>query len=178
MLSFQLFLNDTNSMKGCAGKVDKTKLGLDQVPKDYCEFTDIFSKLHSKLLPPHHFHNLSIQINNGTIPLLGPIYSLSVIELCTLQQFIDKNIKTGLIRLSKSPCRAPVLFVKKKDGSLHLCVDYWGLNRITCKDRYPIPLILDLLDAPKRARIYTKIDLRSTYHLVRIIEGNEWKTAF
>jgi len=71
-----------------------------------------------------------------------------------------------------------VLFVKKKDGSLRLCVDYQGLNRITHKDRYPIPLITDLLDAPKKARVYSKIDLRSAYHLVRIAEGNEWKTTF
>ena len=72
----------------------------------------------------------------------------------------------------------PVLFVKKKDSSLQLCVDYRGLNRLTRKDRYPISLITDLLDAPKRARYYTKIDLRSAYHLVRIAKGDEWKTAF
>jgi len=71
-----------------------------------------------------------------------------------------------------------VLFVKKKDGSLRLCVDYRGLNRITRKDRYPILLITDLLDASKKARVYSKIDLRSAYHLVRITEGDEWKTTF
>jgi len=68
--------------------------------------------------------------------------------------------------------------VKKKDGDLRLCVDYRGLNRLTRKDRYPIPLITDLLDAPKKARIYIKIDLRNTYHLVHIAKGDEWKTAF
>jgi len=68
--------------------------------------------------------------------------------------------------------------VKKKNGDLRLCVDYRGLNKLTCKDHYPIPLITDLLDAPKKARIYTKIDLRNAYHLVCIAEGNEWKTAF
>ena len=71
-------------MKGRAGKVDKTKLGLDQVPEDYHEFKDVFSKLRSKLLPPHHSHNLSIQIEDGTTPPLGPIYLLSAIELCML----------------------------------------------------------------------------------------------
>jgi len=68
--------------------------------------------------------------------------------------------------------------VKKKNGDLRLCVDYRGLNRLTRKDCYPIPLITDLLDAPKKARIYTKIDLRNAYHLVRIAEGDEWKTTF
>jgi len=68
--------------------------------------------------------------------------------------------------------------VKKKNGDLRLCVDYRGLNRLTRKDCYPIPLITDLLDAPKKARIYTKIDLRNAYHLVCIAEGDEWKTTF
>jgi len=73
---------------------------------------------------------------------------------------------------------APVLFVKKKDSSLQLCVDFRRLNKITKKDRYPLPLISDLLDSPRKAHIYTKIDLRHMYHLVRIAKGDEWKTAF
>jgi len=68
--------------------------------------------------------------------------------------------------------------VKKKNGSLRLCVDYRGLNRLTRKDKYPIPLLADLLDAPKKARIYTKLDLQNAYHLVRIADGDEWKTTF
>jgi len=76
------------------------------------------------------------------------------------------------------PHGALVLFIKKKDGSLRLCIDFRSLNKITKKDRYPLPLISDLLDSPRKARIYTKIDLRHAYHLVRIAEGDEWKTAF
>src|SRR6202040_3858006 len=64
------------------------------------------------------------------------------------------------------------------DGGLRLCVDFRGLNKITKKDRYPLPLITDLLDSPGKARIYTKIDLQHAYHLVRIAKGDEWKTAF
>ena len=109
---------------------------------------------------------------------MGPIYSLSALELQTLREFLDENLKTEIIRTSNSPCGAPVLFVRKKDSSLRLCVDYWGLNKMTRKDRYPIPLLSDLLDAPNKARIYSKIDLRSAYHLVRIAEGDEWKTTF
>jgi len=77
-----------------------------------------------------------------------------------------------------SPHGALVLFVKKKDRSLRLCVDFCGLNRIMKKDRYPLSLISDLLDSPHKARIYTKIDLQHAYHLVCIAEGDEWKTAF
>ena len=95
-----------------------------------------------------------------------------------LKEFIDENLTNGFICSTSSPHRAPVLFVKKKDGSLRLCVDFRGLNKITKKDQYPLPLISDLLDSPRKARIYTKIDLRHAYHLVCIAEGNEWKTAF
>jgi len=74
--------------------------------------------------------------------------------------------------------RAPVLFIKKKDRSLWLCVNFHGLNKITKKDQYPHPLIFNLLDSPCKARIYTKINFRHTYHFVCIAEGDEWKTAF
>ena len=76
------------------------------------------------------------------------------------------------------PGRAPVLFVCKKDGSLHLCIDFCGLNKITKKDHYPLPCISDLLDSLCKARFYSKIDLRHTYHLVHICEGDEWKATF
>ena len=106
------------------------------------------------------------------------MYSLSQVELQALWMFIDENLTTGFIRPTRSPHGAPILFVKKKDGSLRLCVDFRGLNKITVKDRYPLPLISDLLDAPRKVRIYTKIDLRHAYHLVRIAEGDKWKTVF
>jgi hypothetical protein len=97
------------------------------------------------------------------------MYSLSPLELQTLRDFIDKHLSIGLIHPTSSPHGAPVLFIKKKDGSLRLTVDYRALNRITRKDRYPLPLTADLLDAPRKARVYTRIDLRcnifSTIHV-------------
>jgi len=87
-------------------------------------------------------------------------------------------MKTGIIKPSNLPCRSLVLFVRKKDGSLHLCIDYRGLNHLTHKNRYPILLITDLLDAPKKACYYMKINLRSAYHLVHIAKGDKWKMAF
>jgi len=103
---------------------------------------------------------------------------LSKFKQETLKEFIDENLTNGFIRSMLSPHGALVLFVKKKDGSLRLCVDFRGLNRITKKDQYPLPLISNLLDSPHKARIYTKIDLRHAYHLVYIAEGDKWKTAF
>jgi hypothetical protein len=106
------------------------------------------------------------------------LYSLSPTELEALRAFIDEHLATGFIKPSSSAHAAPVLFVRKKDGSLRLCMDFRGLNRITKKDRYPLPRIADLLDAPSQATVYTKLDLRHAYHLVRIAVGDEWKTSF
>ena len=106
------------------------------------------------------------------------MYSLSQTEVQALHEFLDENLRIGFIRPSKVGHGVPILFVKKKDGSLRLCVDFHSLNRLTKKDRYPLPLISNLLDAPGKAHIYTKIDLRHTYHLVRIAKGDEAKTTF
>jgi len=157
---------DTSKHRAQAASVEKKNMELENLPLEYHEFTNVFSKTESKPLPDHRPYDLSIQIEGEQSPPLGPIYSLSALELQTLREFLDENLKTGIICTSSSPCGAPVLFVRKKNGSLRLCVDYRGLNKMTQKDCYPIPLLSDLLDAPNKARVYSKIDLRSAYHLV------------
>ena len=117
-------------------------------------------------------------MEEGTSPPLGRIIPLSPREQEALREFLDTHLQTRFISPSNSPHGAPVLFAPKKDGKLQLCVDFRGLNKITKKDRYPLPLISDLLDAPRKARIYSKIDLKHAYHLVRIAKGDEWKTTF
>ena len=148
------------------------------VPTTYHDFADVFSKAKATTLTPHHEYNLCINLEEGASPLLGTVYSLSQTELGVLQMFINEHLSYGFIKQSTSAHGAPVLFVHKKDSSLHLCIDYRGLNKLTKKDRYPLPLISDLLDSPSKAKIYSKIDLCHVYHLVRIAEGDEWKTAF
>ena len=87
-------------------------------------------------------------------------------------------IDHGFIRPSKSPYGSPILFVKKKDGSLRMCIDYRALNKITIKNKYPLPRIDELLDRLVGVGVVTKIDLRSGYHQVRVALGDEMKTAF
>ncbi|SPC66394.1 related to pol protein [Ustilago sp. UG-2017b] len=99
-------------------------------------------------------------------------------EMSELRKYLDENLEKGFIRPSKSPARSPVLFVPKKDGGLRLCVDYRGLNEITVKNRAPLPLIEEQLFLLRKARIYTKLDLRAAYNLIQIAKGDEWKTAF
>ena len=110
--------------------------------------------------------------------LRQPLRPLYKSELGALQEVIDEHLNMGFIHPSNSPFRAPVLFVKKKDGSLQLCVNFWWLNSITQKDKYLLPLVSDLLAAPSKGKFFTKIDLQHTYHLVWISPGDEWKTAF
>ncbi|CDO74296.1 hypothetical protein BN946_scf184839.g1, partial [Trametes cinnabarina] len=176
--SFTLNLAATDFVSARSSSVSDKPPDLTGVPEEYHEFADVFSKSKADELPEHRPYDLKIDLEEGATPPLGPICSLSKVELDTLREYIKENLRSGFIRPSKSPCGAPVLFVKKKDGSLRLCVDYRGLNKITRKDRYPLPLVSDLLDTPRKARIYTKIDLRHAYNLVRIAPGDEWKTAF
>ena len=107
-----------------------------------------------------------------------PLHSLSSFELGSLHEFLDKHLAMGFIHPSSSTHAALVLFVCKKDSSLCLCINFQGLNKITKKDRYPLPRISDLLDTPSHAKVYTKIDLQHAYHLVHIADGDKWNTSF
>jgi len=96
----------------------------DTVPPEYRNYADVFSKAKASELSPHHDYDLKIDLEEGTSPPLGTLYSLSPVELSALRTFINENLKTGFIRPTASSHAAPVLFVKKKDGSLRLCVDF------------------------------------------------------
>ena len=164
------------------GKLCASSLGdgpdLSTVPNIYHDFTYVFSKANTSSLPPHCDFDLKIELEEGASPPPGRLYLLSLFKLDALRKFIDENLSTGFICPTSSLHAAPVLFIKKKDSSLCLCVDYHGLNKLTKKDHYLLPLITDLLDSPSRTKVYSKIDLHHVYHLVRIADGDEWKTAF
>jgi len=151
---------------------------LSNVPSEYHEFANVFNKTKAEILPPHCSYALKINLEEGAQPPVGPIYSLLASEQEALKEFIKENLNTGCIQPTSSLHGAPVLFIKKKDGSLHLCVDFRRLNCISKKDCYSLPLISDLLDSPHKAQFYSKIDLCHTYHLVCIADSDEWKTAF
>ena len=161
-----------------ASSFSDTPADLTGVPKKYHDFADVFSKGKADKLPPHQLCDLHITLGEGADPPIPPVYPLSQSELASLREFIDEHRRIGFIRPTNSPHGAPILFIKKKDGSLRLCVDFRALKKITKKDRYPLPLVTDLLDAPQKAQIYTNINLRDAYHLVWIAEGDKWKTAF
>ena len=126
-------------------------LDLSNISSEYHKFANVFSKTKAETLPPHHSYDLKINLEEGAQPPVGPIYSLSASEQEALKEFIEENLNMGFIQLISSPHSAQVLFVKKKDGPLHLCVDFCGLNCISKKDRYSLPLISDLLDLSHKA---------------------------
>ncbi|KAF8624554.1 hypothetical protein AX17_007107 [Amanita inopinata Kibby_2008] len=146
------------SLQGCSGTVSDTP-DLSGIPAEYHDYGDMFSKAKAQTLAPHRPYDLKIELEEGAALPPTHIYSVSESELQALQEFINEHLSLGFIHPSSSPHGAPVLFVKKKDGSLCLCVDYHGLNKISRKDRYPLPLISNLLNSPRKARLYTKIDL-------------------
>ena len=176
--SFQIHISNPNSASRQSTKTSNTLVDLSSVLLEYHNYADVFSKSKANTVPPHRPYDLMINLEEGTSPPLGPIYSLSPAELTTLCEFIDEHLKSSFIHPTNSPYGALILFVKKKNGQLWLCVDFCGLNWIMKKDCYPLLLITDLLDAPKKAHVYTKINLQHTYHLVHITEGDEPKTTF
>jgi transposase InsO family protein len=149
-----------------------------RVPPEYHDYADVFSEQEARHLPPHRPYDHKIDLEDGATLPTGCVYNMSEVELKTLKDYIDEMLGKGFIRSSRSPVGAPVLFVKKKDGSLRLCVDYRALNKITRKNKYPIPLIGNLIDRLNGAKYFTKIDLRAGYNNIRIAPGDEWKTAF
>lgn len=150
-----------------------------EVPVELREFEDVFSTEGAGRLPEHHHMEHAIDLTEGAQPPYGPLYNLSQAELETLRNYLADAIEKGWIRRSTSPAGALVLFVPKKGGAgLRLCVDYRGLNRITVKNRHPLPLISETLARLGTAAVFTKLDLKDAYHRIRIKKGDEWKTAF
>src|SRR5882724_10465443 len=127
-------------------------------------------------MPPHHEFDHKIPPENDQTPPHSHIYPLSGTELGLLHEFLDDMLSKGFIHSLQSPGGAPVLFAKKKDSTLQLCVEFRNLNKITRKDRYLIPLVTNLLDQLGSAKVYTKLDLRAGYYNVRVTAGHEWKT--
>ena len=149
-----------------------------RLPAQYLEFLDVFSRTEADKLPERRLYDHKIPLAEGKQPGYGPLYNMSQAELQELQKYLKKNLASGFIQASSSPAASPVLFVKKPSGDLRLCVDYRGLNDITVKNRYPLPLIRETLDALSKAVIYTKLDVIGAFNRLRMAAGEEWKTAF
>ena len=168
--------------KGCQGylayvvETEKEGTLVDEIPV-VREFPDVFPDDIAGL-PPDREVEFTIDLIPGTEPISIPPYRMAPAELRELKAQLEELLNKGFIRPSISPWGAPVLFVKKKDGSLRLCIDYRQLNRVTIRNQYPLPRIDELFDQLQGSRVYSKIDLRSGYHRLRVQESDVPKTAF
>lgn len=145
--------------KHCLSQIPK----IPGLPHEYADLSEAFSKIKASQLPPHHSNDCSIDLLPGSTPPKGRIFPLSQPESKAMKRYIEEELAKGFIRPSTS---ARFFFVKKKDGSLRPCIDYRGLNDITMKFRYPLPLVPAALEQLRQAKYFTKVDLRSAYNLI------------
>ncbi|TKA44817.1 hypothetical protein B0A49_13660, partial [Cryomyces minteri] len=150
------------------------------IPQEYQKYTTLFKEdLPSEALPKHQTWDHDIPLVEGTTPAFQKIYPMNEEQLKALREYLDENLKKGFIRESKSPAAYPLFFVTKKNTTkLRPVIDYRQLNNITIKNRYPLPLIGETMDRLRGAFWFTKVDLKGAYNLIRMKEGEEWKTAF
>src|SRR6201747_2698826 len=166
-------------MVGLITAIDESEqLVVDKLPKEYLNYADLFLPATAEKLPPRRTFDHAIDLKEGTTPPWGPIYKLSAAQLDALQTYLNEMMEQGKIRPSMAPCGAPILFVPKPNGGWRLCIDYRGLNKVTVSNKYPLPLMTELRDRVVGSTIFTKFDLKDGFHLIRIKEGDEWKTAF
>jgi len=173
-------LNDPNAVViGRIEKVDDERITIiDRLPERYHDYLDLFRPSTAEKLAPRRTFDHAIDLEPDAQPPWGPIYPLSQKPLEALRKCLDDMLKQGKISPSKSPAGAPILFVPKPDGRLRLVVDYRGLNKVTIHNKYPIPLMTELRDQVRDAQIFTKLDLKDGFHLIRVRKGDEWKTGF
>jgi hypothetical protein len=159
-------------------KHDTKKSFEELVPSHYHQFKSVFSKEEFDQLPDRKPWDHAIELKFGSEPWRSKVYPLSPNEQDQLDAFLEENLKSGRIQPSKSPMASPVFFVKKKDGSLRLVQDYRKLNDMTIKNSYPLPLVSDIISKLRKAKYFTKLDVRWGYNNVRIKKNDEWKAAF
>lgn len=143
------------------------------VPRKWPKRLHMFEEAEASSLPPHRSHDYPIDLREGEQIPWFPMYGMTREELKALREYLDENLVKGFIRTSLNPAGAPVLFVKKADGRLRLCVDYRKLNAITIKNRHPLPLTPETLVGLAKAKWFTKLDLKQGYYQIRIREGDE-----
>jgi hypothetical protein len=149
------------------------------IPDTFQQYVKVLGKEITDKLPDHKPYDYAIDLKDGEQPPWGPIYPLNETELQVLWDYLKEMLELGKIHPSKSPAAVPIIFVPKAHSrGLRLCVDYRGLNKVSIANRYPLPIMSELQDRVRGAKIFTKIDLKNGYNLIRIKPGDEWRTAF
>jgi hypothetical protein len=172
--NFTLILSSQSSTQ--SGAFSMTESPLKKIPM-VCENADVFPD-ELPGMPPDQDIEFAIKLQPGTAPISKRPYRMPPAELAGLKKQLQELVDKGFIRPSTSSWGCPALFVKKKDDSLRLCIDYRPLNAVTIKNKYPLPRIDVLFDQLIGAKVFSKIDLRSGYHQIKIRASDIPKTAF
>lgn len=163
-------------------KLDKAPLTDEEIrtkmPPEYHDLLHVARPQEADNLPPHRSYDHKIELAPGAPLPYSRNRPMSPTELAVIKRWLDDNLSKGNLRPSTSATAAPLLLARKPGGGVRICQDYRGINNITIKNRYPLPLIRETLDAICNAKIYTKLDVIAAFNRVRIAEGHEWKTAF
>ena len=181
-VAFIMFLDVTTKTRQMLASQlgeQESKQDKPQLPEEYQCHHHVFSEKESQHFPGPCIWDHTIELKEGTPSTLpGKVYPLTQVEQKTLEEFIQEHSKKGYIRPLKSPYASPFFFIKKKDGKLRPVQDYRRVNEWTVHNRYPLPLILELINRVKRASLFSKFDVHWGYNNVRIKPGDEWKAAF
>ena len=172
---YNVFLRDIEQALKPKIKTDAATV----LPEHYKEFLKVFSheEANKLLLHPPGVDQI-IKMQPGTQPPAGPLYGMTRNELQVLKKYLERNLSKGFIWASFSPAAAPVVFVKKPGGCLWFCVEYRGLNALTVKNKYLLPLIRKTLDRLCKAVYFSKLNIVAAFNKICIAEEEEWKIAF
>jgi hypothetical protein len=149
------------------------------VPEQYRDYADVFSKDKAKRFPPPREEDHQIKFTDN-IPkyFKGDVYSLTVDQTAFLRKWLDEELSKGFIRLSKSPYPCPTFLIKKKNRDYWVVQNYKTLNEFTIPDKHPLPLIMNLIEQLNRKTLFIKFDIRMGYNNIRIADGDQEKVAF
>jgi len=148
------------------------------LPAQYRDFVGIFSKAAETSLHTHGLQDMVIDLEAGKQPPSVKLYPLSPDELELHKEYLDEMLRHSKIRPSKRSAGAPKFLAKQANGKLRIVVDYRGLNAISIKDKYPLPLMTMLMEQVETSQVFSKLDLKLAFNLLQIARGDEWKTAF
>jgi hypothetical protein len=172
-----LYLPNQDSTQSCAFAMMESPVKMFFLMNCRCEYADVFPD-ELPGMPPDRDIEFAIELQPGTTPISKRPYWMPPADLAELKKQLQELLDKGFIRPTTSPWGCPALFVKKKDESLRLCIDYRPLNAVTIKNKYPLPHIDVLFDQWVGAKVFSKIDLRSGYHQIKIQASDIPKTAF
>ncbi|KAI0991773.1 hypothetical protein K3495_g16414, partial [Podosphaera aphanis] len=151
----------------------------NKLPLEYHDLWKVASPQDATNLPPHRSYDHKIELIPGNYKMpRARARPCSSVELKVIKRWLDDQLGKGWIRPSTSPAASPLLVAKKPGGGIRICHDFRGINNLTLKNRYPLPLIKETLDLVCNAKIFTKVDVISAFNRIRIKEGQEWLTAF